>query len=214
MDLADDVAYSVHDLEDGVVARPDRPRLARRRRRRAPRCWQTVRDWYLPDVDDDELDDALGRSAASGSWPGASYDGSRRRAGRAQGPHQRPDRARSARRSATPPVTSYGDRPLVRYAADLVVPARDRAGDRRAQGRRRALRDARRRPGRACSSGSARCVTELVAAAAAARPEALMPVLRADFEAAADDAARLRVVVDQVASLTDASALAWHARLR
>ena len=28
-----------------------------------------------------------------------------------------------------------------------------------------------------------------------------------------DDAARLRVVVDQVASLTDASALAWHARL-
>jgi dGTPase len=40
-----------------------------------------------------------------------------------------------------------------------------------------------------------------------------MPVLRADFDAASDDAARLRVVVDQVASLTDASALVWHARL-
>ena len=32
--------------------------------------------------------------------------------------------------------------------------------------------------------------------------------------AAADDAARLRVVIDQVASLTDASAVAWHERLR
>ena len=36
---------------------------------------------------------------------------------------------------------------------------------------------------------------------------------RADLEAAGDDAARTRVVVDQVASLTDASAVARHARL-
>jgi dGTPase len=28
-----------------------------------------------------------------------------------------------------------------------------------------------------------------------------------------DDAARTRVVVDQIASLTDASAVAWHLRL-
>jgi dGTPase len=34
-----------------------------------------------------------------------------------------------------------------------------------------------------------------------------------DWAAAGDDAARRRVVVDQVASLTDASAVAWHARL-
>ena len=34
-----------------------------------------------------------------------------------------------------------------------------------------------------------------------------------DFAQAADDAARTRVVVDQVASLTDESALGWHARL-
>ena len=44
-------------------------------------------------------------------------------------------------------------------------------------------------------------------------PAELQPAYRADFEAAADDAARLRAIVDQVASLTDASALAWHARL-
>ncbi len=38
--------------------------------------------------------------------------------------------------------------------------------------------------------------------------------MREDFDAADSDAARLRVIVDQVASLTDSSALAWHARLR
>jgi dGTPase len=44
-------------------------------------------------------------------------------------------------------------------------------------------------------------------------PEALDRPFADDWRAAADDAARLRVVVDQVASLTDASAVAWHTRL-
>jgi dGTPase len=57
-------------------------------------------------------------------------------------------------------------------------------------------------------------LTELVSLLRLRGPAELMPALRADFEAAPDDAARLRVVVDQVASLTDSSALAWHARLR
>jgi dGTPase len=39
-------------------------------------------------------------------------------------------------------------------------------------------------------------------------------VFRPEFESAADDRARLRIVIDQVASLTDTSALAWHQRLR
>jgi dGTPase len=34
-----------------------------------------------------------------------------------------------------------------------------------------------------------------------------------DWHGAADDSARMRVVVDQVASLTDQSALAWHERV-
>ncbi len=44
-------------------------------------------------------------------------------------------------------------------------------------------------------------------------PSALEVPFRADFAAAVDDSGRLRVVVDQVASLTDASAETWHARL-
>ena len=57
-------------------------------------------------------------------------------------------------------------------------------------------------------------LTELVAQLRLRGPGELMPALRADFEAAGSDAARLRVIVDQVASLTDGSAHAWHARLR
>jgi dGTPase len=44
-------------------------------------------------------------------------------------------------------------------------------------------------------------------------PDALDRPFADDWRAAADDASRLRVVIDQVASLTDASAVHWHERL-
>jgi dGTPase len=53
-------------------------------------------------------------------------------------------------------------------------------------------------------------LTELVQGIWARGPQALEPVFRHDFEYADDDAARLRVVVDQVASLTDPSAVEKH----
>ncbi len=57
------------------------------------------------------------------------------------------------------------------------------------------------------------CCTELLDALVAGGPDVLEPPFREDHALAADDAARLRVVVDQVASLTDVSALAWHEKL-
>jgi len=42
---------------------------------------------------------------------------------------------------------------------------------------------------------------------------ALDPWLRPTFQAAQTDAERLRVIIDQVASLTDVSILDWHRRL-
>jgi dGTPase len=53
-------------------------------------------------------------------------------------------------------------------------------------------------------------VRDLVAAFASTPEERLDAPFRADHAAAGDDASRLRVVVDQVASLTDVRALALH----
>jgi dGTPase len=56
-------------------------------------------------------------------------------------------------------------------------------------------------------------ITELVALLTLRAPDALDPIFRPLWSGAADDAARLRVVIDQVACLTDRSVLAWHRRL-
>jgi len=47
----------------------------------------------------------------------------------------------------------------------------------------------------------------------AGAPGTLDPALRPGYLAADTAAERLRVVVDQIASLTDTSAIAWHDRL-
>ena len=54
---------------------------------------------------------------------------------------------------------------------------------------------------------------QLASAIRDAGPDALEPVLRDDFVRAETDAARERVIVDQVASLTDQAAIAWYQRL-
>ena len=56
-------------------------------------------------------------------------------------------------------------------------------------------------------------LTELVAALVKAGGGELEPWIAPECDAAADEGGRLRVVIDQVSSLTDASAVAWHARL-
>ncbi|HEY1119113.1 MAG TPA: hypothetical protein VGE43_15475, partial [Acidimicrobiales bacterium] len=53
-------------------------------------------------------------------------------------------------------------------------------------------------------------LAELVAVLAHRGPDALERPFADDWRGAADDAARLRVIIDQVASLTDASAVTWH----
>ncbi len=211
MDLADDVAYSVHDLEDGIVAgKVELPWLDDESAR--AEVWDTVRDWYLPEVDDAALDEALGTLRRVGSWPSTPYDGSRR--------------AMAALKDLTSDLigsfcmqvrdatrAAHGDRPFVRYTADLVVPHRTLLGIAALKGV--AAHYVMRAEDRvAVLEHQREVVTELVVLLQERGPSALMPALRADYEAADSDAARLRVVVDQVASLTDASANAWHARLR
>jgi dGTPase len=210
MDLADDVAYSVHDLEDGIVAgKVDLAWLESRGAR--GEVWQTVRDWYLPDVEDAEMDEALHLLRRVGSWPRAPYDGSRA--------------ALAALKDLTSDLIGmfcgqvhdatrerYGDDALVRYAADLVVPRASVLAIAALKGV--AAHYVMRAEDRvAVLERQREVVAGLVSLLLARGPAELMPALRADFEAAGSDAARLRVVVDQVASLTDSSALDWYARL-
>ena len=56
-------------------------------------------------------------------------------------------------------------------------------------------------------------LTELARALLAQAPAGLEPNFAAVWAGASDDAARVRAIVDQVASLTDMSAVAWHRRL-
>jgi dGTPase len=105
----------------------------------------------------------------------------------------------------------FGPGPLRRYAADLVVPRRTRAECALLKGL--ALRYVMRRPGadeRYARQGEV--LTELFAALVRRAPDGLDLVFAPLWSAAPDDAARLRVVVDQVASLTDPGAVAWHRR--
>jgi dGTPase len=106
----------------------------------------------------------------------------------------------------------HGPGPHRRYAADLEVPRRIRAQCALLKGI--ALRYVMRRPGAEGRYARQRDVlTGLVAVLLDRAPDALDPVFAPLWRDAADDAARLRVVIDQVASLTDPAALAWHARL-
>jgi dGTPase len=103
-------------------------------------------------------------------------------------------------------------RPLRRYAGSLEIPTETRAecAVLKAVAAKYVMR---REATLALQERQREQLTELLAAIATGAPGTLEPAMRAGFDAATDDAARLRVVVDQVASLTDTSALAWHQRL-
>ena len=206
MDLADDVAYSVHDIEDGVVAdRIDLTALDR------AAVWETVRGWYLPDASDDALDSALAGLREQASWPTTPYDGSRRSLAALKNlTSDLIGRFCGAVQHAT---FEAGDGPFARYAADLVVPEQSRLEMAVLKGV--AARYVMQADDRVAVMVRQReLLAELVALLAHRGPTALERPFADDWAAATDDSARLRVVIDQVASLTDASAVAWHERLR
>ena len=204
MDLADDVAYSVHDVEDGVVAgRVDLTAID------PPAVWATLREWYSVSATDDELDEVLADLRAVGSWPTTAYDGTRRSLGSLKNlTSDLIGRFCGAVQAAT---HAAGPGPFVRYAADLQVPHRTGlemlvlkgiAAHYVMQAEDRLTVLARQRE----------LLGELVALLAHRGPDALDRPFADDWHAATDDPGRLRVVVDQVASLTDASAVSrWEA---
>jgi dGTPase len=211
MDWADDVAYSVHDVEDGVITGQIRLGvLVRDGAERTALC-QDVAQEYSPESPSElgaVLDDLLSEPVLAEI---ASYDGGsaglialKRAASLLIG------RFVSAAIGAT--RGEYGAGPLRRYDADLVVPRQVQAQCALLKGI--ALRYVMRHASARSRLARQRdVIRDLVATLTVRAPQALDPVFGPLWRQAADDAARLRVVVDQVASLTDPSAEAWHRRL-
>jgi dGTPase len=207
MDWADDVAYSVHDLEDGILAR----------RIRLSTLADPAESAALIDVATTHFvpDPAALQQAAAGllALPEVA----------AVAAHEPPDLValkrltsllvgRFAGAAADATLAAHGGGPVMRYTGDLVVPAQVAAEV--ALLKAVALRYVMSDPQRlALQHAQRELLAELVAALLAKAPDGLEPALAASWRDAADDAARTRVVIDQVALLTDQQAVAWHARL-
>jgi dGTPase len=209
MDLADDVSYSVHDVEDAVVS--GRVRLGGLRwADERERLVRQTRDWYGPPVGDDDLHRAIEDLVALPYWVGE--DGATR-AGLAalkDMTSQLIGRFCSAAEAAT--REEWGGGRLTRYSADVVVPAATLAEISVLKGIA-VLYVMAPRENEPDSVRQREVIAELVAVLADRGADELEGHFAADWHEASDDAARLRVVVDQVAALTDLRALAWHTRL-
>ena len=211
MDWADDVAYSVHDVEDGVhggylalhhlLADADE---------RAALCADVAGTYSDTPVGElgEALEALLGDEVVAAA---AGYDGSYR----AQIALKRMTSVLTGRfvASAVGATTArYGNRPLRRYAADLVVPkpVRDQCALLKGMALRYVMRA---RAAEQWYEQQRTILVELVEALCRRAPEHLDPMFAPLWRDAPDDAARLRVVIDQVASLTDPAAVAWHRRV-
>ncbi|MFF9566349.1 deoxyguanosinetriphosphate triphosphohydrolase [Streptomyces sp. NPDC014685] len=210
MDWSDDVAYSVHDFEDGLhaghidpgclYAEPERDEI-----------WAVAIGRYVPaDTDPEELAEALDRLIDQDWWP-YGYDGSAVAQARLKdATSQLIGRFCLAAESAT--RQAYGTGRLGRYAAELVVPreTRNECAVLKAVADRYVMQRAEQE---AIRADQRIVIAELAAALTARAPKGLEPQFRALFDAAPDDRARKRVLVDQIAALTDASARSLHASL-
>ncbi|HEY0637522.1 MAG TPA: deoxyguanosinetriphosphate triphosphohydrolase [Pseudonocardiaceae bacterium] len=210
MDWSDDVAYSVHDVEDGVESgRISLDALASPAERAALAALAATHFSSQPATALEEAAAGLLRIGAVAD--AVAYDGSlsaqvalKRLTSELVG--------RFAGAAVDSTRAAYGPGPLRRYEAHLVVPPLVAAevAVLKAVAVRYVMRDPERL---VMQAGQRTLLAELVAALLAGAPEGLDPVPRAEWEAARTDEARLRAVVDQVALLTDAQAVRWHARL-
>ena len=214
MDLADDISYSVHDVEDAVAAHAlQLENLTQPAHRH--RVIECTRSWYLPAATEDELDAALSRLESSPVWIPRLH-GTRADLARLKNmTSQLIGRFAMSAVAATRDVA--GDDRLTRYRASLVVPRETELEIGVLKGIATAfvmtVRDAL-----PLYDNQHEILTILVDALMQTDGRFLAPEFAADWRALGDgpgsEAARLRLVVDQIACLTDRSAVALHDRIR
>ena len=206
MDWSDDVAYSVHDLEDAIASDWMDPRVLRSRVEMRG-VLEVAGASYAPDQEPAALAHALDRILATGAIP-SGFDGSRN--------------ALAALKDMTSRIIGrfvlavevatrerYGPGPLCRYEANLVVPDETRAECavlKAVANQFVVTTDSQM----VLKAQQREVLAELVELYAAEPDSRLDADFRPDFLAATDDGVGLRVIVDQVASLTDVRALFLH----
>jgi dGTPase len=209
MDLSDDIAYSVHDFEDAVVsgyidvkalgARINHDELV-----------DSMFEWIGGELDHDELIAAFDRLDSLDVWLD-DWDGSRVSQGRLKNlTSQLIGRFAGAAVQATRRVQGGGS--LIRFSADIIVPREIQAEIAVLKGIVAAFVMSKntRQP---IYTRQREVLTELADTLLERGPTSLDPGFAGDWREATTDAGRKRAIVDQVASLTDQSAMAWHERL-
>ena len=209
MDLSDDIGYSVHDFEDAIVSgyidvralssRVDHDELV-----------DSMVEWIGGELPHDELLAAFDRLDGLTSWI-EKWEGSPREMGALKNlTSTLIGRFAGSATAATREHATASS--LVRFGADVVVPAETLAEIAVLKGivATNVMSHESRRP---IYSRQREIIQELCAILAASDAEHLEPGFAADYREATSDDEAMRAVIDQVASLTDQSALAWHERL-
>jgi dGTPase len=209
MDWADDVAYSVHDVEDGV--RAGRISVSELTDPGARAVIAELAAKYFSAEPVSALEDTaveLVRLPVVADLAAREYDGTlgaqvalKRLTSEMVG--------RFVAAAVTATRQEYGDGTITRYAADLIIPPRVAAEVAllKAVALRYVMSDRHRL---ALQANQREQLLALVASLDARGPAALEPAFVPAWHAATDDAGRLRVIIDQVAALTDAQAIHWH----
>jgi len=209
MDLSDDIGYSVHDFEDAIVNGYIDVRALSSRVNHADLVDSMV-EWIGGELPHDDLVAAFDRLDGLTSWI-ETWEGSRQEMGALKNLTSTliGRFAGSATAATREHATATS---LVRFGADVVVPAETRAEIAVLKGivAANVMSHESRRP---IYSRQRELVQELCVILAASGPDHLEPGFADDFRGAKTEAEAMRAIIDQVASLTDQSALAWHERL-
>jgi dGTPase len=207
MDFADDVAYSVHDVEDGVVGGAISLDALGEDEGRQRVC-ETARARFAPSLSAEDVDAAASRLTALPCWP-REWDGSRRSlAGLKDMTSQLIGRFCNQAMEAT--RDRHGHSRLIRYTADLIVPSRT-AAEIAVLKALATIFVMEPRVNDEVYIAQRAMIADLYRRLVETAPLGLEPEFCQDWLEADGEEARRRVIVDQIASLTDTSATLFHA---